>query len=410
MITTLEHYKQKVEHLERELAEMTIALSQAWDQLVPFLQEAPARAASPQDIVPILQAVAAAADTQQAAVYLFQTDEWFSVPETMQISDAFKTRLRGITQETIVDMTAQTGFPNHWMFAPVISEEQIIGLLGTGTDDAKRTFTAVDLRIVKRMAERIGSLMAAAQLALIREREAVMAREMEIANDIQQSVQPDAPPDTSRIKMGTYWRPAKKVGGDAWGWVQQPDGRLAWFILDVAGKGLPAALAAVSLHTAITMALRMRLSPVEALRVVNEAFYDPYTRTDLMATAAILAFNPETGVLEIANAGHPPILIRHQGTWLRLTATVPPIGVLPSLRAESQVLTLKPSDLIICYSDGFTEIQRTTGLWGLTGLLNTIPGGAKNVVALTNHIVEASRRAGPVEDDQTLITVLYTQG
>jgi serine phosphatase RsbU (regulator of sigma subunit) len=160
----------------------------------------------------------------------------------------------------------------------------------------------------------------------------------------------------------------------------------------------------------MSMGLRMRLSPVDVLQTANVHFYDAYTRTDLMATAAVIALNPETGVLEIANAGHPPILLRQGGSWQRLVATAPPLGVLPELDAEIQRATLQSGDLVVCYSDGFSEIQTPSRLWGQTGLLNAIPSDTKseNVQSLIQHIVEASQKAGRIEDDQTLITVKFT--
>lgn len=409
-VTDIHHYQQQVERLERELDEMTIALSQAWDQLVPFLQQVPMQAETGQDILPILQAVSAAADTELAGIYLFQSGEWYTVPDAVCLAPGCEAQLASISQVQTLGLPLETGQQVHWAFAPVVAESEIMGVLGIGTYNTDRCFTSVDLRIIVRMAERIGSQVAAAQLARFREREAIQAREMQIANEIQQSVQPVEAPCNSHIRMASYWQPAKEVGGDTWGWVQQDDGRLAWFILDVAGKGLPAALAAVALHTAISMALRMRVAPADVLRLVNEQFYEAYTRTDLIATAAIVSVNPANGVLELANAGHPPVLVRHGGAWLRLAATAPPIGVLPDLEAEPQLMTLYPGDAVICYSDGFTEIETPTRLWGQTGLLGAIPPGADDVQTLTDSIVAASRRAGTARDDQTLIAALYTPG
>ena len=406
-MTKLDTYRQRIQTLEQELDEMTVALSQAWDQLVPFLQEVPPQAETAGDIEPILQAVAAAADAELAAIYLLRSEEWFSVPGFVHLSPESMNRVSRISGTQTCDLQTANGETLRWAFVPIVSEDQRIGLLGIGTYDQKRKFTAVEFRIIVRMAERIASQVTAAQLAWFREKEAMQAREMQIANEIQQSVQPKNDPQNSRIKIASYWQPAKEVGGDAWGWVAQPDERLSWFILDVAGKGLPAALAAVALHTAISMALQMRLSPVDALRAVNRQFYEAYTRTDLMATAAILSLNGPTGALEIANAGHPPVLVRHAGEWLRLTATAPPIGVLPTLQPEPQVLILQPDDLVLSYSDGFTEIQTGSRLWGQTGLLKSIPWGAKDVALLTDYIAQASRRVGEINDDQTLVTVRY---
>ncbi len=407
---TINQYQSKIQKLERELDEMTVALSHAWDQLVPFLQEVPIGANTARDIVPILKAVSAAADTQMAGLYLAKSGDWYALPDDTRLSDKFTSRLDSLTEETILRVSTRMGVESQWAFAPVFSEGDVIGALGVGTHDGDRKFTAVDLRIITRMADRIGSQVAAAQLARFREQESVREREMQIARQIQQSVLPPGAPQSERLQIAWHWQPAKEVGGDAWGWVQRGDHWIAWFVLDVAGKGLPAALAAVALHTAVSMTLKLRPSVVDVVRIVNEHLYDAYTRSDLMATLAVLSLDLNTGALEIANAGHPPVLVRHQGQWLRLAATAPPIGVLPSLHAEPQVVMLQPYDTMICYSDGLTEIQQESRLWGQTGLLKTIPNGAKNVQALTKHIISASKWAGAIEDDLTLVTAIYMDG
>ncbi|MBL8165508.1 MAG: hypothetical protein JNJ61_26230, partial [Anaerolineae bacterium] len=251
MTKDAKYYETRIQALEHELEDMTVALSHAWDQLVPFLQDIPSQTETAQDIEPILYTVAAAADAEIAGIYLFKTKQWYSVPEPFSPSAELLQRFPSITKEQSIEFVAGDGRQVFAVFAPVISESQVIGVLGAGTYNPHRSFTVVDLRVIKRTAERIGQQIAAAQLAHFREREALRLHELQIANDIQQSVQPENAPLDQRIQMASYWKPAKLVGGDAWGWVQLSDDRVSWFILDVAGKGLPASLAAVALHTAI---------------------------------------------------------------------------------------------------------------------------------------------------------------
>lgn len=408
LMDDIQYYQARIQELERELDDMTVALSQAWDQLVPFLQEVPSLAETTRDLAPVLQAVIAAADTEIAGIYLFQSDEWFSLPHQIPLNRAFIQQFRSITREQTLTCSMCSGRSMCWALAPIRSEQTIIGVLGAGSYDQQHAFNAVHLRILARMAERIGGQIAVAQLARSREREVMMTRELQIASEIQQSIQPEAAPRSPCIQMDAYWHPAHQVGGDAWGWVQQPDGRLAWFVLDVAGKGLPAALAAASLHTAIRLSLHMQLSPTDVLLVVNEAFYEPYTRTDLLATVVVITFDPQMGTLELANAGHPPVLVRRRGVWERLIATAPPIGVLTELHATPQICMLHHGDLVICHSDGFSEIQTPTGLWGQTGLLQAIPTHISDVHAITRQIIAAAQHAGTVHDDQTLVAAIYT--
>lgn len=407
----IELYRQRIAELEDELEEMTAAVSHAWDQLVPFLQETPQQASSPIDIIPIIQAAMAAADTDMGGVYLFQNDEWLAYPEHINLPPQLRERLKTLSEPGATLQWQSDTHSSHnvsWFFAAVVAEHQVIGSIGVGSGDASRTFNTVDLRIITRMAERAASQIVAAQLAESREREAAVQHELQIANMIQRSNQPLHPPQIPNMEVAYFWNPAKQVGGDAWGWVTQPDGRLAWFILDIAGKGLPAALAAMSLHTAIRIGLRMGLTPVALMKIINEEFYDVYTRTDLMATVSIVSLEPETGVLEQANAGHPPTLVKQGGAWYSLKATAPPIGVLPDIEIELQQLKLEKDDLIICYSDGFSEIETASGLWGEEGLLSAIPTGISSAEVLLKHMVEAAAKTSlqpEIRDDQTLVVV-----
>ncbi len=402
----VQDYQSYIQRLEAEIDDLTAALSQAWDQLVPFLQEVPMQAETASDIAPILQAVAAAADTEMAGVYLFEANRWIAVPESLALAATAEQQLRTICADTTVELQLADASLLHWAFAPILAEDRVIGVLGIGANDRQHAFTAVEMRIVARMAERIGSRIAAVQLARSREREAFHAREMQIAGTIQQSIQPQTLPQSNCLRLVAYWQPASQVGGDAWGWVQSDnDQQLAWFVLDVSGKGLPAALAAVSLHTAIRLALRMRMSPVEVLRLVNAEFYDSYTRTNLLATVVILTFDAGTQQLALANAGHPPVLLRRNGHWQRIPASVPPIGVLPDLRADPQQFRLQHQDLLICHSDGFTEIETPLRLWGQTGLLRSVPAG-RNLEQINQAIVAAAQQAGTIQDDQTLVSAM----
>lgn len=387
---------------------MTQALSLAWDQLVPFLKATPQQADSAGDIAPTIQAAMAAADTGCGGVYFFSDDEWLAFPEIIPLDPATRRHLRQhLTSHAPLQCTSADN--TQWLFAALVADQQVIGAIGIG--DPNHPFTAVDLRIITRMAERAASQITTSQLALSREREAAALRDMEIANNIQRSIQPDSVPRINGVQAVSYWQPARMVGGDAWGWVIQPDGRLAWFILDVSGKGLPAALAAVSLHTAIRLGLRMGLMPADVLHLVNDEFYDAFTRTSLIATAAILSFDPACGLFEQANAGHPPTLIHCNGVWHHLEATVPPIGVLPDLAADPQQLQLDTGATIICYSDGFSEIETETGLWMCAGIEQAVTDLTQPVEAIRQQIVTVARQIQPgrdIHDDQTLIVVKTT--
>lgn len=395
--------------LERELDEMTLALSQAWDQLVPLLQDTPPQ--TNQDIITILDSVLVALDVDVTLIYLSERDEWYVTPPIFAVSSALKQAI----YEALPTMSNEQPFYRtnelvRWMGVPLIIENKSAGLVGIGTPDKSRTFSALDVRILKRLAERIVGQIVASRLALSREHEAKLAHEFEIANTVQRSTQPLSMPHIPQLQVASFWKPAHRVGGDAWGWVIQPDGTLCCFLVDVAGKGLPAALAAVSLHTAIRMGLKIGMTPAEVITSVNSEFYEAYTATDLLATATVIAIHPHTRRFIQANAGHPPTLIHHQHNWLRLEATVPPIGVFEDLTPLHQEHTLQAGDCIICYSDGFIELETQQGLWGETGLLDAIGEDIQDANRIITNITQRANEACLSQDktdDQTLLVIRF---
>lgn len=421
--TATDDNEERIFQLEAELEAMTAALAQAWDQLVPFLQAAPTHAETTRDIAPLLESIMAAVDAPMGIVYLVPHDdksaEVFALPADVVSLSALQKHLDELISTGkpvhISSIVAWNSKPTHWMFTPMLVDNRVVGAIGVGLDDKHREFSAADARLVLRMTERVSSQMVAADLAASKAREAKLAHELQIAGLIQRSIQPPSEPEIPGLEVAADWKPAASVGGDAWGWVFQPSGRLACFMVDVAGKGLPAALAAVSLHTALKMVLRLDYSPVEVLRTVNHEFYDVYTSAGILATATVVAFDPATGNVEQANAGHTPSLVRQSGEWRRWKATMPPLGVLEDVEPTPQCAQLSDGDLMLLYSDGLSEIETDDGWWLDEGLVRAAPESDSSWSArqIINAILDAAHdvRAGkPLHDDQTIVGIRYRAG
>ena len=80
-------------------------------------------------------------------------------------------------------------------------------------------------------------------------------------------------------------------------------------------------------------------------------------------TAFFGAYEPASGLLAYANAGHPPpLLVRAQGgvAWLAGTRGTA-LGVVDGLAYSEATVELAPGDLLLIYSDGVTEAQDVQG-------------------------------------------------
>ena len=104
------------------------------------------------------------------------------------------------------------------------------------------------------------------------------------------------------------------------------------------------------------------------MRGVNETFGQ--SGDHKYATAIALSFHRVMGRLAFSNAGHLPPLWYHaaQGAWGWLEegaeakkASGLPVGLIPGTEYSQTVVALKPSDLLVLYTDGVTEARNETG-------------------------------------------------
>ena len=141
------------------------------------------------------------------------------------------------------------------------------------------------------------------------------------------------------------------------------------------------ALADVSGHgrdvNAVTQTLRKLMrkninawDQADFMRGLNDTFGQG--ANDKYATAIVLSFHRVTGRLAFSNAGHLPPIWYHaaQGAWGWLEeGTDPnakkisglPVGLIPGTSYSQTVVTLKPLDILVLYTDGITEAQNGTG-------------------------------------------------
>src|SRR4029078_6889939 len=103
--------------------------------------------------------------------------------------------------------------------------------------------------------------------------------------------------------------PARKGAGDFFDFVKTPTRRLAFFIGDVSGKGMPAALYMIAVRTLCRHLVKEVEHPGQLLAKLNVELADN-NPTCIFVTLAHGLFDPATGHVLLATAGHPPPFLR----------------------------------------------------------------------------------------------------
>jgi phosphoserine phosphatase RsbU/P len=245
-------------------------------------------------------------------------------------------------------------------------------------------------------------------------REARLRQELLLAREIQQSFLPTnfEPLGAGKMELFARVHPAREVSGDLYDFFPLPDGRLAFLLGDVSGKGMPAALFMIMVRTLSRNLAPSACGPADLLRRLNAALIAD-NPTSLFVTLIHGVYDSDDGTLLLASGGHPPPLLRRADGAIRDIPVKPALmlGCSPlHLVVEDTRLTLERGETLILYTDGFTEAFGPDGgpMFGLERL-NDVLGGANTALSLERCAEEASAavqrytRQTELQDDQTLL-------
>jgi len=247
-----------------------------------------------------------------------------------------------------------------------------------------------------------------------------LAREMQLAHDIQRAFIPETLPEVPGWDIQAHWRTAREVGGDYYDFFELPDGRLGIVIADVADKGMPAALFMTLVRTLMRATIETCDAPHEALERVNQIL-EPDALQGMFVTLVYAILNLEDGVINYANAGHnPPLILRGEREIERLGRSGMALGVMPDNPIKSRQPILEPQDILLLYTDGVTEAFSPDGdIFGIDQLcekiehaaISTISGFTQNqvsaldIVKIIDESVTEFIGDYLLSDDLTLVVV-----
>ncbi len=181
-------------------------------------------------------------------------------------------------------------------------------------------------------------------------------QDISVAAAIQQRIIPKTLPMIEGYESFGVNIPTRFVGGDYYDCIPMSGGRYAFIMSDVAGKGVPAALLVSSFHASLSAFLDSNLSLIELAHKLNASMYRASTE-ERYITALIGILTPQSGELEILNAGHnPAYVLRNDGSTQELLNGGLALGMLDmDFPYQSDILTLGSGDRVLFYTDGVTE-------------------------------------------------------
>lgn len=185
-----------------------------------------------------------------------------------------------------------------------------------------------------------------------------MAEQLRMAGQVQRDFLPKFLPDSGRFRWAATFLPAEVVSGDIYDVARIDEKHIGFYIADVVGHGMPAALLTMFLKQAIVMRETIGssyhiFSPQEVLARLNLRITEQGLSGNLFVTCCYCLLNIESLELTFARGGHPyPILI-HGGQHLeQLQVQGSLLGVFEKAGFPQKTIKLRSGDKLLLYSDG----------------------------------------------------------
>ena len=291
--------------------------------------------------------------------------------------------------------------------APLTAKAGPIGVLYVDGNLVTKRFTTEDLELTEAFAAIAAMALESVRMHQVDLERARISHELELAAEIQRSFLPSRYMKVSGYAGAALTRPAGRIGGDLYDWLELGDGRLVVTIGDVSGKGVPAALGMARVVSSMRSRAARAAGPADLLEPLNRAIVTT-TEPAGFLTVAMAVVEPGSPMVEVFACGHPPPLHR-RGEQLSDVPVQPspPLGVVDRVEPVSATVEMLPGDRLVFYTDGALDAcdagGEEFGYERLCAAVASAPEHYADAVQAIADQVEAFARAGRRRDDLTLV-------
>ena len=157
-----------------------------------------------------------------------------------------------------------------------------------------------------------------------------------------------------RVTVHSRYLPASSLGGDMFGCFRQKGGNITFYVADVAGHGMAAAMITLLLANVLRSAREQ--SPVALLHTAREAFLNMVSDDQLYVAMFVAMLDPESGMLTWANAGLNAVpLLYEGGTISQLYAPSLPVSNWGEGMYQEHTQSIGPCASLLLYTDGLLD-------------------------------------------------------
>jgi sigma-B regulation protein RsbU (phosphoserine phosphatase) len=284
------------------------------------------------------------------------------------------------TAQAIADLDHQVSYylgANVQLFGTAILVKNVErGRLYVFSRDPQYAWTETRQKLVRLVADQTAVAIENDELSVELRKKERLDRELEIGAEIQLRLLPRQCPKIQGVELAARCQTASRVGGDYYDFIPasydqlrskrdggSESGKWTLAIGDVMGKGVPAGLIMTMTRGMLRAEVLNGHSPARILQHLNRVMYADLENSNRFVTLFYSEYDPQTRLLSYSNAAHNPPLL-----WQAATKTIKrldTLGMLIGLDADTHYqdaqVQLQPGDVLIYYTDGFTDAVSQSG-------------------------------------------------
>jgi sigma-B regulation protein RsbU (phosphoserine phosphatase) len=238
--------------------------------------------------------------------------------------------------------------------------------------------------------------------------------ELEMARQIQLSILPQQTPQLPGLEIEARYIPMSSVAGDFYNFLVIDERHIGNLIADVSGHGLPSALIASMLQTALTAQAPHASDAAQVLSGLNRSLCGKFMNNHYV-TAAYLFVDSEKALVNYAGAAHPPVV-----QWRSKSNCASEcvenglmLGPFSDATYSSVTFPVEQGDRIVLVTDGILEAKNSSDKeFGMDRLREVVRSHhALPIKPFTDALMDELARwsghgCGPDQsDDITLLTI-----
>ncbi|GAK54949.1 Stage II sporulation E family protein [Candidatus Vecturithrix granuli] len=294
---------------------------------------------------------------------------------------------------------------------PLMSKDQVLGVLQVMNKKSRNAFSQDDATLLQSLSTGAALAIQNAEYSQRLLQEERIRSELLIAHQIQQGILPAPFEPRPEIHFEAVNKSAKDVGGDFYDYFEIGE-QFAFFIGDVCGKGVPAAIFMASSRSTLKSQALANPNPSHVLPLANQLITED-AQEGMFVTVFYGLYSPQTHILRFLNAGHTISLLFRPGTasCASLLNTNFPVGIFTSANFDEAQIQLEPGDKLILYTDGVNEaINTRREQFGVQRIVELVlEHGNRSPKELQNAIVAAVEVFSEGQEQHDDITVMIVQ-